>query len=115
SLAVATGHEDIAKAGSSVNWGAIAQATDTLVVLMGMKKLGDITRELLVAGREPTTPAAVIRWGTTGLQQVMASDLAHIADEAARSGFAPPAVLVVGAVVAMRERLAWFDQRPLRG
>ncbi len=115
SLAIATGHEDLGKTGSAVNWGALAQATDTLVVLMGMKKLGDITRQLLEAGRDPTTPAAVIRWGTTGLQQVMASDLAQVANEAARRGFAAPAVLVIGSVVDLRQRLTWFDQRPLCG
>ena len=114
-LAVATGHEDPDKTGSTVNWGALAQAADTIVVLMGMKNLAEITRQLMSTGRDGATPAAAVRWGTTGRQQVLVSDLAHIAEEATRRDFAAPAVLVIGPVVELRKRLAWFDQRPLSG
>ena len=115
SVVIATGHEDINKADSSVDWGRLAQAADTIVVLMGMKNLRTITSDLVAGGRATTTPAAVVRWGTTGRQQTLVSDLAKIADEVENRGLTAPVVLIVGDVVAMRERISWFDGRPLSG
>jgi uroporphyrinogen III methyltransferase/synthase len=70
---------------------------------------------LAEGGRDPATPAAVVRWGTTARQQVVTGTLGTIAADAAAAGARPPAVLVVGEVVALRERLAWAERRPLDG
>jgi uroporphyrin-III C-methyltransferase len=105
SVAVITGHR--AEDGQGEGWGRFAQAADTLVFLMAVQTMPCLTAQLIAAGRAPETPAAVIRQGTLPDQQVVTGTLADIADRAA--GMAPPAILVVGPVVALREKLAWFD------
>jgi uroporphyrin-III C-methyltransferase len=85
-------------------------SADTLVILMGVAHLREITRDLLEAGRAPDTPAAVIRWGTYEGQQTVTGTLRTIADEALRAGLQrAPAVIIVGEVVRLRERLKWFE------
>src|ERR1051325_1539357 len=84
-------------------------SADTLVVLMGVAHLREIAVDLMKAGRGPETPAAVIRWGTYEGQQSVVATLATIADEAERSGMRAPAVIIVGEVVRLRERLKWFE------
>jgi uroporphyrin-III C-methyltransferase len=84
-------------------------AVDTLVVLMGVAHLREIAGDLMEAGRPPETPAAVIRWGTYEGQQTVVGTLATISDEAERSGMRAPAVIIVGEVVRLRERLRWFE------
>ncbi len=115
SVAIVTGHRAAGKDHDPVRWELLAKAADTVVVLMGMANLDAIRREFLRGGREGATPVAVIRWGTTGLQQTVVSDLANIAAEVERAGLKPPAILVVGEVVKLREQLSWFERRPLLG
>ena len=90
-------------------------AADTVVVLMGMSRLGEIAEELVAAGRSPETPAAVVRWGTYEGQQTVTGTLRTIKDEAERAGVRAPAVIVVGEVVALRGRLNWFEGRAGQG
>ena len=108
SFAVVTGHEDEAKGESSVDWTRLANAVDTLVVLMGTRSLPRIARALLDAGRAPDTPVALVRWGTTDAQETVVGRLDDIATLAAAVRLAPPVVIVIGDVVALRERLSWF-------
>lgn len=115
SYTVVTGHEDPARDEARLDWARLAQIPGTLVVLMGLKRLRQITERLLAHGRSPETPVALIRWGTTGRQQVLDGTLADIADQAARSQLAPPVVIVIGEVVKLRARLNWFEKRPLFG
>ncbi|PYO52410.1 MAG: uroporphyrinogen-III C-methyltransferase, partial [Candidatus Rokuibacteriota bacterium] len=96
SFAVVTGHEDSSKS-ATVEWERLAGAVDTLVVLMGVEALRAITRRLAAGGRDPSTPAAVIRRATTGEQECVTGTLADIAARAAH--LRPPAVIVVGEVV----------------
>jgi uroporphyrinogen III methyltransferase / synthase len=113
SFAVVTGHEEEGKPETSVDWAALATAVDTLVILMGVQNLGAITRALLAAGRPPDTPVALVRWGTTEAQETLVGRLDDIAGLAAAVRLAPPVVIVVGDVVALRERLAWLaEERP---
>lgn len=85
----------------------------TLVFLMGVENLESIVTSLIEAGRDATTPAALVRWGTTPQQQTIIGTLANIVERA--RDLQPPAVLVVGEVVNLRERLQWFEKRPLLG
>ncbi len=80
-----------------------------------MKNLPEIAGNLMAAGRPGTTPAALVRWGTTCRHRSLAADLATIADKAQAAGFAAPSLLVVGEVVRLRERLNWFEKKPLLG
>ena len=109
SFAVVTGHEDPAKDHAAVDWGRLATAVDTLVVLMGAQSLPRIAAELIGHGRSPDTPVALIRWGTTEAQEVMVSTLGAIVTRAREARVAPPMLAIIGEVVRLRERLAWFE------
>ncbi len=115
SVAFITGHEDPEKAGSDLDWAGIARGANTLVFLMGIKNLGEISRRLTENGRPAGTPAALVRWGTLPEQITLTGTLSDIADKARQAGLKPPAVFIVGSVVSLRERLDWFGARPLFG
>jgi uroporphyrinogen III methyltransferase / synthase len=113
-VAFVTGHEDPTKEASGIDWASVA-GMGTIVLLMGVKNLPQITTALLRHGRAPETPVALIRWGTTAKQETLTATLGDIAARAQAENFRPPAILVVGAVVNLRERLAWFERKPLFG
>ncbi len=110
SFAVITGHEEADKEESSLPWGDLATAIDTLVVLMGVKSLPRIVRYLTDAGRSSETPVALIRQGTTAEQHTIIGTLADIVAKADAAKLAPPVVIVIGAVVKLREQLQWFSE-----
>src|SRR5205807_772768 len=110
---VFTGHEDPTKEIGSINFKALVDLKGTWVMLMGMERLAAIVSELLQNGADIHLPVALIRWGTTGRQETIQGELGFIV--AAADGFQPPVVAVFGSVVAMREALSWFEQRPLFG
>ncbi len=83
---------------------------DTIVVLMGVANLRLIADDLIASGRDPETPAAIIRWGTYETQQTITGTLESIADQAHASGMRPPGVIIIGEVVRLRERLKWFEK-----
>jgi len=115
SATLVTGHESAGKSASGVDWEKIAMGTATLVCYMGIKNLSSITEKLVEAGRPGCTPAAVIRWGTLNRQRTLTGTLEDIAVKAGKAGFEPPAIIVVGKVVSLRDKLKWFDKRPLWG
>ena len=115
SVTFVTGSEDPTKAETAVDWSGIAHGADTLCFYMGVRNLPVIARRLMEAGRSADTPVSLVRWGTTPMQEVLAGTLATIAERAAAVGFKAPAIIVVGAVAALRERLAWYEPGPLAG
>lgn len=114
-LTIFTGHEDPSKAESSLDYARLASQPGTKVMLMGVERIGRITEQLLAHGASPQMPVALVRWGTTGLQQTLRGTLADIAEKVAATGFAAPAVAVFGDVVSLRDELNWFETRPLFG
>src|SRR6266705_1353432 len=110
-----TGHEDPAKTESAIDYAALAKLGGTQVMLMGVKRLGSITREMLKHGVRGDLPVALVRWATTGRQETLTGTLQDIAQRAIANGFAAPAVAVFGEVVALRESLNWYENRPLSG
>ena len=110
SFAVVTGHEGDDKAGESVDWARLATSVDTLVILMGALSLPRIADALLTAGRPAATPVALIRWGTTDAQETIVGRLDQIGGLAEAARLAPPVVIVVGDVVALRQQLAWWPR-----
>ncbi|MDY0268499.1 MAG: uroporphyrinogen-III C-methyltransferase [Trichloromonas sp.] len=115
SLALITGHEDPAKKMSSLDWEKLAGAIGTLVFYMGMANISLIARELMAHGRSADTPVAIVRWATTARQRTLTATLGDVVEKALRARIKPPAVIIVGAVVGLREELRWFDNRPLFG
>jgi len=115
SYQVITGHEDPTKPETSLDWGAIAKAPGTKVVLMGVERIRHIAAELVRHGMASETPAAMIRWGTTGRQKTVVGTLATLADVADAAGMSAPAITVIGGVVSLRDRLNWFETRALFG
>jgi uroporphyrinogen III methyltransferase/synthase len=114
-VVITTGHEDETRSGSAIPWDDLALTSGTLVFVMGMTHLAEIAERLRERGRPPDTPVAVIRWGTYPRQQTVIARLDTIEDEAARLDLQPPGLIVVGEVVRLRERLNWFERRPLFG
>jgi uroporphyrinogen III methyltransferase/synthase len=116
SVAFVTGHEDPTKGNQDVDWEKLANGADTLVLYMGVGRLEEISKELIAAGRNPDTPVACVRWGTLPEQRTITGTLQDIADRVTEAGLKPPAIIVVGDVVALREKgLDWYERRPLFG
>ncbi len=110
-----TGHEDPAKAESAIDYAALAKLGGTQVMLMGVERLGSITSEMLKQGVRSDLPVALVRSATTGQQETLTGTLADIAQKTIASDFKAPAVAVFGEVVALRDRLNWYEKRPLLG
>src|SRR5437773_5358526 len=110
-----TGHEDPAKTESAIDYAALAKLGGTQVMLMGVDRLAAITKKMLRENVNVDLPVALVRWATTGQQETLVGTLKDIAKRAVDLGFAAPAVVVFGEVVAMRESLNWYEKRPLSG
>jgi len=114
-VTIFTGHEDPAKPESSLDYAKIAQAEGTKVMLMGVERIAEIADKLIEHGARPGTPIALTRWATTGRQQTVEGTLATIAKIVRERDFKAPAVCVIGTVVLERDKLNWFENRPLFG
>ncbi len=117
-VTIVTGHQargDTEPSPPVLPWESLARQGGTLVFLMGMKQLPAITAALVAHGLDPETPAAAIRWGTTGSQVTEAATVGTLAACVRTVGLGPPACVVIGGVVRLRERLRWFEDRPLFG
>jgi len=113
-LTILTGHEDPTKSETTIDWAQLAKLDSTKVILMGVGNIGKIA-DALRQHAPADTPVAMIRWGTTGQQRTLTGTLSNIAERAEKSGLKPPAVIVIGRVVNLRERLNWFETRLLFG
>jgi uroporphyrinogen III methyltransferase/synthase len=114
-FAVVSGHVDPSAPDSSVDWRALAAGPGTIVLLMGVEKIGKIAAKLIEHGRPGDTPVAMTQWGTTAKQRTVVADLNTIEQAALGARMKAPAVTVIGEVVALRERLNWYEARPLFG
>ena len=112
---VVSGSEDPNKPESTIPWEVLAKNGGTLVVLMGWKSLETILTTLQKEGLSPTTPAALVQWGTWSDQQTVTGNIANILELGKDAGLTPPVITVIGEVVNLREELAWFDKRILFG
>jgi uroporphyrinogen III methyltransferase/synthase len=116
-VAFVTGHGDPLSETDEygLDWPALAQFPGTLVIYMGVTHLAAICRTLLELGKAADTPAAVIESGTLAWQKTVTGTLATIAPAANRMMVRPPALLVIGSVAGLRDKLAWFESLPLFG
>jgi uroporphyrinogen III methyltransferase/synthase len=115
SFAVIPGYEDATKTDSAIDWSRLATGVGTLVFLMAVKNVDIIVQKLIDNGRSPDTPVAVIRWGTRPDQKTVVSTLGSIAALIKEKDIKPPAVMVVGEVVKLRDSLKWYEKKPLFG
>jgi len=110
---VFTGHEDSSKGESSIDYPALAAAArlGTLVLLMGVSRLPQITSHLIAAGIDPDIPSLCVEWGATLNQRVVTGTLSTLPGLVAEQNIQPPALTVIGAVVNLRAKgLDWFRQ-----
>lgn len=114
-VAFVAGHEDPGKQDSALDWNALAAFPGTLVVYMGVANLAAICARLLAAGRAAEEPAAAVERGTAPDQRTIEATTATLADAAAAAELRAPAIVLFGPVAARRERIAWFERRPLHG
>jgi uroporphyrinogen III methyltransferase/synthase len=104
-----TGHEDPNKPDAAIRWEDYGKLGATLCIYMGMKNLETITRRLAAGGLAPNTPAVVIQSATTGAHRQFVSTLGRIAIESEHAGFGAPAIVVIGEVVGLADKLSWFE------
>ncbi len=114
-VAFVTGHEDPLKEESNIQWKKLATGVGTIVFLMGVGNLKKIAENLMRHGRLLDTPVAVIRRGTVAEQETISGNLKNIAERVENAGLRPPAIIVVGDVVGLRDELNWFETKPLFG
>lgn len=113
SFTVITGHEDPTKPETGIRYEAIAKSASTIVVLMGVKQLPQIVENLIAAGLNADTPAAIIEWGATPQQRVVEGTLETLPQLAIETDVQPPSITVIGEVVRLREQgVRWFDLLP---
>ncbi|MCW2994003.1 MAG: cobA [Conexibacter sp.] len=114
-VAFVTGHENPEKPETQVDWPALARFPGTLVFYMGVRALPRIAEQLILGGRSPEEPVAIVERGTLPDQRSVSGTLATIAELASAAGVKPPSVTVVGPVAALGEELAWLGRGPLGG
>jgi uroporphyrinogen III methyltransferase/synthase len=113
SFALVTGHAE-EDDDQPLDFDALARM-ETIAIYMGVKNLTANCRRLVEAGKPANTPVAVIQWGTRPSQRTIVGDLATIGARVAEQGIQPPAMILIGEVVRMRESIEWFERRPLHG
>jgi len=111
-LVFVTGHE-CSNGRQPVDWKRYADGSASIVIFMGLHSLPEVARQLLEHGRDPACPVAVIENGTTAWQRTIVAPLMRVAEEAAAAGIQPPALVVIGDVVRLREKVAWKTERAI--
>ncbi|MBY2478972.1 uroporphyrinogen-III C-methyltransferase [Clostridioides difficile] len=114
SFHVITGHLKGDDSGE-LNWNALANNKGTLVFLMGISNLKKISENLMKEGKDKDTPVALISWATRYNQRVVTSTLENVYETAIKEEVKPPTLIVVGSVVGLREKLNFFENKPLFG
>ena len=114
-VTIVSGSEDPTKVESNIDWERLSSGAGTLVVLMGWETLPGIVDTLKKHGLDPTTPVALIQWGTEPYQRTVIGSLDDILERGQKASLTPPVVAVFGQVVRLRERIHWFDDKPLFG
>ncbi len=114
-VTIFTGHEDPEKTESGIDFEALAKLGGTQVMLMGVERIEAIARQMMEQGVRSDLPVALVRWGTTGRQQIVRATLGNIAERVLEEHFEPPAVAIFGEVVSLGRELNWHAERPLAG
>ena len=115
SVTFITGHDARGAGKHAVDWAILAQSTATLVIFMCAETISSIARDLIAGGRAPSTPIAIVRWGTYQHQEVYSGSLDDlIASDYGGFKIEPPAIAIIGDVAALGAKLNWFGNDELR-
>ncbi len=107
SVTFVTGHDQSGQTPGSLNWQAISDGSQVIVIYMGIKHVGQIAGALIAAGRSLSEPVAVVCAATTPDQAVLETTLGQLETDLTASGLEPPAIICVGRSVLMRQVLDW--------
>ena len=113
SFHVITGH--LKDDNQELNWKALSSVNGTLVFLMGMSNLKKITERLIENGKDKNTAVAIVNWATRPEQKVVQGELHNIVEIVEKDGIGSPSVIVVGNVATLRDKLNFFEDKPLFG
>ncbi|WP_079505688.1 uroporphyrinogen-III C-methyltransferase [Mesobacillus jeotgali] len=115
SFAVVTAHDKSENGQPKLDWKGLATGVDTIAFYMGISNLPYISENLIKHGKPADTPVILIQWGTFSRQQTLEGTLSNISAKAKEVNFTNPAITLVGAIVSLREKLNWFEKKPLFG
>lgn len=107
SVVFVTGHEDPQKIKSPVKWKTLAKSAETIVIMMGLSRIGKISKELIAGGLAKTTPVAVIQNGTSEKHRMIVGTLANIAQKIKENKIMPPSIIIIGNVVKLHKTVGW--------
>ncbi len=99
----------------NINWSGLAKMGGTLVFLMGLKNISHISERLIENGMDRNTPAALISWATWHNQRSVVSTLENLEADVKKHGLTSPTLIVVGGVVGLKDKLNFYERRPLFG
>jgi uroporphyrin-III C-methyltransferase len=115
SFAVVTAHDKSQDGKPVLDWEGLARGVDTIAFYMGVGNLPFICENLMKHGKPASTPVILIRWGTFSRQKTLQGTLADITAKVAEAKFTNPAIILVGEVISLREKISWFEKKPLYG
>jgi len=115
SFAVVTAHDKSQDGKPMLDWEGLARGVDTIAFYMGVGNLPFICENLIKHGKRPSTPVVLIQWGTFGRQKTLQGTLADISERVLAAKFSNPAIILVGEVISLREKISWFEKKPLYG
>ena len=93
----------------NLNWRTLVQPQQTLAVYMGTHSLDILSRQLIKHGMKKSMPAAIIQQGTTGEQNVYLSTIENLPEVPKKNNVKPPSMIIIGEVVSLHEKLAWYQ------
>ena len=106
SVVFVTGHEDL-KSKEKVKWKKLAQSVDTIVIMMGLSRIGIICKQLIEGGMNKKTPVAVIQEGTTPQQKMITGNVSNISKLVTQKKINPPSIIIIGKVVNLSKTIGW--------
>ncbi|WHY78081.1 uroporphyrinogen-III C-methyltransferase [Neobacillus sp. WH10] len=115
SFAVVTAHDKSQDGKPMLDWECLARGVDTIAFYMGVGNLPFICENLIKHGKRPSIPVILIQWGTFGRQKTLQGTLADISEKVLAAKFSNPAIILVGEVISLREKISWFEKKPLYG
>ena len=107
SVVFVTGHEDPEKKTEVVKWKKLAKSVDTIVIMMGLSRIEEISKKLIEGGMDKTTPVAVIQNGTTTKQKMIKGTISNISNKIKRNKIRPPTNIIIGRVVDLSDIIKW--------